>query len=244
MPSAAIEFENLTRDFGARRAVDGVSLRVEPGEIVGFLGPNGAGKTTAIRCLLGLAKPTSGSARIFGSEAARDRAQALRGVGSLVEGAALFDHLSARDHLRAAAFYVGEPAPNAQIEDCLQRVGLADRAGDRASTFSRGMKQRLALATALLGDPRLLVLDEPTDGLDPLGTVEIRKLLKALRDKGATIFLSSHLLPEVEAICDRIAILDKGKLRAFGAISQLKGDQSLEEFFLGVVAPGSLESES
>jgi ABC-2 type transport system ATP-binding protein len=231
----AIELENLTRDFGRRRAVDALNLRIEAGEIVGFLGPNGAGKTTTIRCLLGLAKPTHGDARIFGKSVAREPLAALDGVGSLVEGAAIYDGVSARDHLRAAAFFVGKEVPPAEIDAALAAVGLADRARDRATEFSRGMKQRLALATALLGNPRLLVLDEPTDGLDPIGTVEIRKLLKRLRDGGATVFLSSHLLHEVEATCDRVAVLDGGKLRAVGSVGELKGDRSLEEFFLGVV---------
>jgi ABC-2 type transport system ATP-binding protein len=231
----ALSLDDLTRDFGARRAVDGVTMRVEQGEIVGFLGPNGAGKTTTIRCLLGLARPTSGDARIFGKSVVRERLAALEGVGSLVENAAIHETLSARDHLRAAAYFVGKPVPDAEIDGALATVGLADRASDRAASFSRGMKQRLALATALLGSPRLLVLDEPTDGLDPIGTVEIRKLLKRLRDGGATIFLSSHLLPEVEATCDRIAVLDRGKLRAFGSVAELKGNGSLEDFFLGVV---------
>jgi ABC-2 type transport system ATP-binding protein len=156
-------------------------------------------------------------------------------VGSLVESAAIYDHLSGRDHLRASSYLVGNGASGGDVDAALEAVGLRDRGRDRASDYSRGMKQRLALATALLGNPRLLVLDEPTDGLDPIGTVEIRKLLRRLRDGGTTIFLSSHLLAEVEHTCDRIAILEGGKLRAQGRIADLKGDRSLEEFFLGVV---------
>lgn len=234
----ALEILRLTRQFGARRAVDELELRVERGEIFGFLGPNGAGKTTTIRCVLGLARPTSGDIRIFGRSVISERTEALAGVGSLVEGPALYEGLTALDHLRAAARYVGTPVSESQITEILGSVGLGDRGSDRASTFSRGMKQRLALATALLGEPRLLILDEPTDGLDPIGTVEIRRLLKSLKSRGATVFLSSHLLSEVEATCDRIALLDRGKLRACGSVAEVKGNQSLEEFFLGVVAGG------
>jgi ABC-2 type transport system ATP-binding protein len=232
----AIELDHLTRDFGRRRAVDALSLRVEPGEVFGFLGPNGAGKTTTIRCLLGLVRPTAGDARIFGASVVSDRLRALAGVGALVEGPALYEELTAAEHLRACAHLVeGAEAPEALLSE----VGLADRAGDRVRTFSRGMKQRLALATAMLGRPALLVLDEPTDGLDPLGTVEVRKLLKRLAGEGVTVFLSSHLLAEVEATCDRVAVLDRGRLRAVGTVAQLAGDRGLEEFFLSVVANGS-----
>jgi len=236
MSAPAIELDGLTRDFGRRRAVDGLTLRVEAGEIFGFLGPNGAGKTTTIRCLLSLAHPTSGDARIFGRSVVRERLAALEGVGALVEGPALYEHLSAIDHLRAAAFLVPGVAEES-LEPLLAEVGLADRAGDRVSTFSRGMKQRLAIATALLGSPRLLVLDEPTDGLDPLGTVEVRRLLGRLRDRGVTVFASSHLLAEVEATCDRVAVLDQGKLRAVATVSSLTGDRSLEDYFLSIVEP-------
>ncbi len=235
MTEPALEIAALTRDFGRRRAVDGLTLRVEPGEIFGFLGPNGAGKTTTIRCMLGLIRPSSGDVRLFGKSIATSRVAALEGVGSLVEGPALHESLSARDHLRACRYLVGAEVPDPQLEQVLEAVGLGDRADDRAGTFSRGMKQRLALATAMLGRPRLLVLDEPTDGLDPIGTVEIRRLLKRLRDGGTTIFLSSHLLAEVEATCDRIALLDRGKLRASGTVAEVKGNGSLEDFFLAVV---------
>jgi ABC-2 type transport system ATP-binding protein len=234
MTAPAIELTGLTRDFGKRRAVDGLTLRVEPGEIFGFLGPNGAGKTTTIRCLLGLARPNSGDAKIFGRSVVTDRVAALEGVGALVEGPALYSHLSAIDHLSAAAYLV-PGSGNGELGGLLEQVGLGDRAGDRVSTFSRGMKQRLAIATALLGSPRLLVLDEPTDGLDPLGTVEIRRLLGSLRDRGVTVFTSSHLLAEVEATCDRVAVLDRGRLKAVTTVASIAGDRSLEDYFLSIV---------
>lgn len=230
----ALELEDLTRDFGRRRAVDSVSLRVEPGEIIGFLGPNGAGKTTTIRMLLGLARPTRGDVRIHGVSVVRDRVRALDRVGALVENAAIHEHLTAEQNLRAAAFYVDHPPTPSMLSQLLAQVGLADRARDRAAQFSRGMKQRLALAVALLGNPRLLVLDEPTDGLDPIGTVEIRNLLSRLRGEGTTIFMSSHLLSEVQAVCDRVAILVGGRLRALGTVASLTGDRSLEEYFMGI----------
>lgn len=238
MAGPAIEFLNLTRDFGRRRAVDGLNFNIERGEIFGFLGRNGAGKTTTIRCLLGLAKPTSGDALLFGNSIITNRVAALSGVGALVETAALYDSMRARDHLRACAMMANCNDNDSQLDTLLGEVGLAGRERDRVATFSRGMKQRLALATAMLGNPKLLILDEPTDGLDPVGTVEIRKLLKNLRDRGATIFLSSHLLPEVEAACDRVAIIDKGKLLAITHIHDLAGRQTLEEFFLNTVAAG------
>lgn len=231
MNPPAIEFLQLTRNFGARRAVDSLTLSVGVGEIFGFLGRNGAGKTTTIRCLLGLAKPTSGDVKIFGRSIVTDRIAALDGVGALVENAAVYDYLSARDHLHACARLVNVPAGSDRIQQILGAVGLSDRAADRVATFSRGMKQRLAIATAMLGDPKLLILDEPTDGLDPVGTVEIRNLLKTLRGRGTTIFLSSHLLPEVEATCDRVAILELGKLCATAPVAEIQQKQSLEEFF-------------
>ena len=234
MEEPAIQIDGLTRNFGRRRAVDDVTLRVDRAEIFGFLGPNGAGKTTTIRCMLGLAKPTSGDVRLFGRSVARDRIAALEGVGSLVEGPALYSHLHAVDHLRACAFHVGD---GVELDPhlALAEVGLADRAEDRVSTLSRGMKQRLAVATALLGRPRLLVLDEPTDGLDPLATVEMRRMFRRLRDRGVTLFLSSHLLAEVSATCDRVAVLDRGQLRAVGTVAALTADRSLEDFFLATV---------
>lgn len=242
MTAPAIEFMNLTRDFGKRRAVDSLHLRVEPGEIFGFLGRNGAGKTTTIRCLLGLARPTAGDARIFGNSIITDTVRALEGVGALVEGAALYDSLCAADHLRAASWLAGTGVnnniTNSAIEELLNTVGLGGRGGDRVSTFSRGMKQRLALATAMLGTPRLLILDEPTDGLDPVGTVEIRILLKKLRANGTTIFLSSHLLAEVHATCDRVAILDQGKLKTVTNVADIDKNMSLEDYFLQVIGAG------
>ncbi|MBI3819225.1 MAG: ABC transporter ATP-binding protein [Planctomycetes bacterium] len=234
----------MTRDFGRRRAVDALTLRVETGEIFGFLGRNGAGKTTTIRCLLGLARPKAGDARIFGNSIIHNRLAALEGVGALVESAALYDWLNARDHLRSCAALAGPETNDDKIYQLLRDVGLEGRERDRITTFSRGMKQRLALATALLGKPRLLVLDEPTDGLDPIGTVDIRKLLKQLRDRGVTIFLSSHLLPEVEATCDRVAILDGGKLLAVSSVADLKENHTLEDFFIKTVGSAGGEGRT
>lgn len=239
MDTPAIEFDQLTRCFGARRAVDSLSFAVNRGEIFGFLGRNGAGKTTTIRCLLGLARPTSGDVRIFGKSIVNNRVAALEATGALVETAALYDYLSSTDHLRACAPLAGSNISDTNINDILERVGLGGRGDDRVSTFSRGMKQRLALATALLGNPRLVVLDEPTDGLDPIGTVEIRKILRDLKSGGTTIFLSSHLLAEVGETCDRIATIDVGRLRAVASVAEIGGGREIEEFFMKSVAAGS-----
>jgi ABC-2 type transport system ATP-binding protein len=228
----AIEFQALTRAFGRRTAVNNLTLDVSEGEIFGFLGRNGAGKTTTIRCLLGLARPTSGDVRVFGRSIVRDRIGALENVGALVESAAVYDYLTGEEHLRACALWGGFDASPSRSKPLLEAVGLAERARDRVSTYSRGMKQRLAIATAMLGNPKLLVLDEPTDGLDPVGTIEIRQLLKKLRGAGTTVFLSSHILGEVEATCDRVAILDGGHLKAVAVIQDVVQRHSLEEFFL------------
>jgi ABC-2 type transport system ATP-binding protein len=208
MASDALVTIGLGRRFGARAAVHDLSIGVRPGEIYGFLGPNGAGKTTAIRCILGLISPTSGSVAIFGESHPVRR---LRGVGAMVETPAFHGFLSGRENLLLSAAY-GGIAPQA-VEDALEQVGLGDRAGDRVSEYSLGMRQRLGLARAIVGEPRLLILDEPTNGMDPRGIKEVRDLLLSLAEsQGTTIFISSHLLAEVQHMCTRVGILDQGVL--------------------------------
>jgi ABC-2 type transport system ATP-binding protein len=208
----ALQVRGLTRRYGARQAVRALDLTVHEGDVYGFLGPNGAGKTTAIRCVLGLIRRDAGEVEIFGERGIPSR----RHVGAIVETPAFHGWLSARDNLRIAAAYAGlSQGVDAEIGRVLERVGLAERAKDRAGTYSLGMNQRLAIARALLGRPKLLVLDEPTNGLDPQGMREVRDLVRslALHDR-ITVFLSSHLLAEVQAICNRVGILSEGGLRA------------------------------
>jgi ABC-2 type transport system ATP-binding protein len=202
---------DLTKRYGQRLAVDRLDLEVRRGEIDGFLGPNGAGKTTTIRMMLGLIAPSGGRVELFGAELARDRAHLLPRVGALIEQPALHTYMSGRGNLRAVAAVLGG-VPEARMETVLELVGLAARQGDRVSTYSLGMKQRLGVAVALLNDPDLLILDEPANGLDPAGIVEMRDLLRRLADGGKTVFLSSHVLHEVQQLCTRVAIIHLGRL--------------------------------
>ncbi len=201
----------LTKRYGERLAVNHLDLEVYRGDIFGFLGPNGAGKTTTIRMALGLITPTSGSVEILGKEVATHRAQILPRVGALIEAPALYLYMSGRDNLRAVASVLGG-VPDGRIDAVLELVGLQNRQKDRVRTYSLGMKQRLGVAMALLQDPDLLVLDEPANGLDPAGIVEMRDLMRQLSAAGKTVFISSHVLTEVRQICTRVAIMNLGKL--------------------------------
>jgi ABC-2 type transport system ATP-binding protein len=210
--------QGLVRRFGARAAVDGLDLDVQRGDVYGFLGPNGAGKTTAIRAILGLIRRDAGTVEIAGDA---DPVRQRRGVGAMVETPAFHGWLSGRANLELAAAYAGGTA-SADIDRCLDRVGLGERGREPVRGYSLGMKQRLGIARALLKSPRLLVLDEPTNGLDPRGMREVRDLLGDLaRQDGITVFVSSHLLSEVQALCTRVGIIDRGKLKAEGRVSQL-----------------------
>lgn len=211
---------NLSKHYGNRLAVNNLNLEVRRGEIFGFLGPNGAGKTTTIRMALGLIAPTSGSVEILGLDVATQRANVLPRVGALVETPALYLYLSGRDNLRAVASVLGG-VPKARIDAVLELVGLSVRQKDRVRTYSLGMKQRLGVAMALLQDPDVLVLDEPANGLDPAGIVEMRDLMHRLSAEGKTVFISSHLLPEVQQICTRVAIINLGKLVTEATIEEL-----------------------
>jgi ABC-2 type transport system ATP-binding protein len=217
---AVVRIRNLSKQYGKRLAVDNLSLDVQRGEIFGFLGPNGAGKTTTIRTMLGLIAPTSGSVEILGKDIWTHRAEILPRVGALVETPALYLYLSGRSNLRAVGSALGG-APKARIDEVLELVGLQNRQKDRVRTYSLGMKQRLGVAMALLQDPEVLVLDEPANGLDPAGIVEMRDLMHRLSAEGKTVFISSHLLPEVQQICTRVGIIHLGKLVTESTIEEL-----------------------
>ena len=227
----------LSKAYGKRLAVDRLELEVDRAELFGFLGPNGAGKTTTIRMALGLIAPTTGSVEILGREVRSHRSQVLPRVGALVEAPALYGYLSGRDNLRAVGNVLG--GVNAKrIDEVLEIVSLKGRERDRVRTYSMGMKQRLGLAIALLNDPDLLILDEPANGLDPAGIVEMRDLLRGLAAAGKTVFISSHVLSEVQQICTRVAIINHGRLIRVAPVAELI--QAPGEFEVKVDSPGEL----
>ena len=228
----ALAARGLTKRYGNVAAVDGLDLAIEEGTLYGFLGPNGAGKTTTLRMALALVFPTSGQVEVLGhpvfrdGQIDRDSIGALRGVGAMVEEPAFWKYLSGRKNLECLARAAGpagdREARLARIEEVLRVTGLEPAADKRVKAYSQGMRQRLGIAAALLGAPRLLLLDEPSNGLDPQGTREVRTLLRRLADEGTTVFVSSHLLAEVEAMCDRVGVLARGRLVAEGPPSNLR----------------------
>ncbi|MEU0090832.1 ABC transporter ATP-binding protein [Kribbella sp. NPDC006257] len=218
-----VEITGLTKRYGDTLAVDGVDLLVHPGEVYGFLGPNGAGKTTTLRILTGLIAPTSGTVRVLGGSPGQ--AQVLARTGSMIESPAFYPYLSGLDNLRLLAEYA--EVPRTRIAEVLALVDLTDRARDRFSTYSLGMKQRLGVAAALLKDPELVILDEPTNGLDPAGMRDMRRLIRELGADGRTVLLSSHLLGEVQQICDRVGIISEGRMVAEHAVEELREQQEL-----------------
>ncbi len=211
----------LVKRYGDLIAVDGVDLTVESGDVFGYLGPNGAGKTTSLRILLGLIRPSAGSVRLFGRDPLGDGARALDGVAGFVEAPAFYPYLSGRRNLRLLADY-DEPRTKSRIEEVLELVDLRERGDDRVGGYSHGMKQRLGIAASLLRAPRLLLLDEPTTGLDPAGMRDMRELVRRLSGEQITVLLSSHLLTEVEELCNRVAIIQRGRIVYEGALEQLK----------------------
>jgi ABC-2 type transport system ATP-binding protein len=221
-----IAVDGLTKDFGSIRAVDNVSFEVEPGRVAGFIGPNGSGKTTTLRMLLGLVTPSSGEARVGGQRFAH-LAYPARQVGGVLEARAFHRGRTARDHLRVIA--TEARLPRRRVDDVLALVGLDGAADRRAGTFSLGMGQRLSLAAALLGDPGVLILDEPTNGLDPAGIRWLRVFLRGLAAEGRTIIVSSHALGEVQQTADEVLILDAGRLLSHRPMSEI---DSLEDEFL------------
>jgi ABC-2 type transport system ATP-binding protein len=218
--SPAVQTEGLSKRFGERMALDGVDLEVPRGVAFGFLGANGAGKTTLIRLLLGLAEPTAGRMRLLGHDLPAGRATALAGVGAIIEEPRFHGHLTGRENLMVFAA-ARDAHARAGIDRALERVGLAARADDRVKGYSLGMRQRLGVARCLLADPELLILDEPMNGLDPAGILEMRGLIRELVAEGRTVLLSSHLLDEVEKTCDLAAIVDLGRVVAQGTIHEL-----------------------
>jgi len=210
----------LTKRFGQLEAVKNLDLEVRRGEVFGFLGPNGAGKSTTVGMILGLIAPTGGSIELFGRRLDGNRWAALRRIGAVVEEPAFYPYLSGRDNLEALARAIGG-IPNAKIAEVLERVNLQDRAADRYGHYSMGMKQRLGIASTLLRDPELIVLDEPASGLDPAGTKEVRDLIPRLAHEGRALFLCSHLLHEVEQVCDRVAIIKEGVMLACAPVHEL-----------------------
>ena len=218
MNDVVIQTDALTKRYGRVLAVDQLSLQVPRGHVFGLLGPNGAGKTTFMGMLLGLVRPTSGSFSLLGANGVS--MDALRRIGAIVETPAFYPYLSGRRNLAYFQGVMGRKDPG-ELDTLLERVGLADRAGDAFKTYSLGMKQRLGLAYALLGDPELLLLDEPTNGMDPAGMAEVRDLIRSLGSEGRTVLISSHLLNEVEQVCDSVAIISKGRLVVQGDVADL-----------------------
>jgi len=218
--AAPVVARGLVKRYGDIVAVAGVDLTVEPGDVFGYLGPNGAGKTTSLRMLLGLIRPTAGGAKLFGRDPIVDGVKALEGVAGFVEGPRFYPYLSGRRNLRLLADY-DEPNSRSRIEEVLETVELRDRAKDRVGGYSHGMRQRLGIAASLLRQPRLLLLDEPATGLDPAGMRDMRDLIRRLAADGITILLSSHLLYEVEELCNRVAIIRKGSIVYEGMLNDL-----------------------
>ena len=224
LPPLVIEMRELGKRYGEGIvAVDRLSMRVRRGEVYGFLGPNGAGKTTTLRMLLGLVRPTSGSALVLGLPPGSP--EGLARIGALIETPTLYPFLSGRDNLRVLSRYAG--VPEDRIDAVLHEVGLAARAGDRFRTYSLGMKQRLGIAAALLKDPELLILDEPTNGMDPAGMAEMRAFIRSLGRGRRTVFLSSHLMTEVEQVADRVGVISEGRLVGEGTVDDLRGRETL-----------------
>ncbi len=218
---SAIELQGLSKQYGSLTAVDGLNLQIPRGEIFGFLGPNGAGKSTTINVILDFVKPTAGTASVFGMDCQEEGKQLRQRIGVLPEGYDVYDRLTGRQHLE---FVLESKQADDDPQQLLERVGIADAADRKAGGYSKGMAQRLTLAMALVGDPDLLILDEPTTGLDPNGARQIREIIREENNRGTTVFFSSHILGQVEAVCDRVGILREGKLVADDSIEGLRAN--------------------
>lgn len=223
----AIEVKDLTRDYNGLRAVDGINFAIEPGEIFGFLGPNGAGKTTTIKMLTGQLRPTSGNAQVMGCDVVEDRQQLKPQIGVVFDSQNLYERMSARDNLR---FYARlYRVKKARMEKVLTQVGMTDRAQDKIETYSTGMKQRILIARALLHEPEVLFLDEPTRGLDPNVARDIRSIVTKLADQGMTVFLTTHYMEEADQLSNRVAIIDQGRIVALDTPETLKAEYGEDE---------------
>ncbi|MCB0869550.1 MAG: ABC transporter ATP-binding protein [Solirubrobacterales bacterium] len=245
MSEPLIRLDGVTKRFGSTVALDGLSLQVPDGTVCGLLGPNGSGKTTAIRILLGLTGANSGSASLLGVAPGNPGfVTAAQQTGALIEGPALYGRATARQNMEIQAATLGMRNPDAEIRDLLELVGLTDRADSKSRGFSLGMKQRLGLAIALLGNPRLVILDEPTNGLDPSGIVEIREIIKRLPERGVTVLVSSHLLSEVQLMCDRATIINKGRLVADGTMDEILGSSGTADGYMVYVRISEADSAS
>jgi ABC-2 type transport system ATP-binding protein len=231
-PAPAVWCSGLRKRYGRRQAVDGVSLQVARGEVLGLLGPNGAGKTTVIKMLLGLVRPDDGEVLLLGRPA-NDPAARVR-VGYLPELFRYQPWLTAAEVLALHVRLSSVAVPEAEQRECLAMVGLADRTGDRVGGFSKGMQQRLGLAVALVARPELVVLDEPTSALDPVGRVDVRDLVLSLKERGVAVLLNSHLIGEVERVCDRVVILDEGTVAASGTLAELLGQREVKMHLTGM----------
>lgn len=234
MPDVALSARNLTKVIGDRTIVDDVSFDVNIGEVFGFLGPNGAGKTTTIRMLVGLIRPTEGTVEVCGFDIRRKFEDAMRCIGCIVETPDLYRFMTGRENLEHFARMLN--VRNGDLERVSSLVGMSHRLDQRVGTYSLGMRQRLGIAQAMLGKPRLLILDEPANGLDPAGIREIRELLRRLAGEGMAVFVSSHLLAEIELMCDRVGIIHKGRLLKIGNVRELISSQRTMEFRVGDAA--------
>ncbi|WMV74868.1 ABC transporter ATP-binding protein [Geobacillus thermodenitrificans] len=222
-----VETHHLTKRFGKEIAVNALNLKIPRGEVYGFLGPNGAGKSTTLRMLLGLMRPTAGSIRIFGKDLKKERISILRNVGSLVESPSYYSHLTAYENLEAMRKILG--SPKEKIDEVLDLVRLSNAADKKVKSFSLGMKQRLGIAMALFNDPKLLILDEPTNGLDPSGIIEMRNLIKRLpKEKDITVLISSHLLSEIDQVATYVGVISKGKLIFQDSIKAMRNKAQLK----------------
>ena len=234
--TVAIKFDSLVKQYGKQQAVAGLSASIMAGRITGFLGPNGAGKSTTLRCLVGLSDPSSGSAVILGAPY-RDLENPLSRVGTVLDSRGFHPALTGRQNLKVVAAAAG--IEDSRVDEVLELVELADAANKRMKNYSLGMKQRLALAGAILGNPEILILDEPANGLDPAGIAWLRRFLRSMAEQGKTILVSSHQLAEMQNTVDDVLIINRGKLIAQGTMSEVKGEGTLEEAFLRLTEGGS-----
>jgi len=234
-----LRVEYRTAESGTKVAVKGLTLAVQRGEVFGFLGPNGAGKTSTMNVLLGFVQPTSGRATLFGVDAREPKSRER--IGYLPELTYYYRFLSIEELLRfyAKLFRIPRDVAERRIDELIKLLEMDHARKRQIKTYSKGMQQRAGLAQALINDPDLLILDEPTSGLDPLGRMQVRSIIQRLKDKGKTVFFSSHELGEVESVCDRVAIMNQGELKAEGRVAELVGEkQNLEQVFLSIIAPG------